>query len=154
MSTLKDRLYNTIHRNEKPLKALAEEIGMSGNYLSRAALPDQEESDTGSGCRFPLEKLIPLIRAADDYAILDFIEDAVGRVAVHVPPATITNREVYRLAMQAVKQFGELMGELDAGLADGRLTAAEKDRISEEGYLAVQAIVTLLHTLKNGKTQK
>lgn len=154
MSTLKDRLYNTIHRNAKPLKAIAEEIGMSENYLSRAALPDLEESDTGSGCRFPLKKLVPLIRATDDYAILDFIEDSVGRVAVHVPPATITNREVYRLAMQAVKQFGELMGGLDAGLADGKLTAAEKDRISKEGYLAVQAIVTLLHTLKNGKTQK
>lgn len=35
MSMLKDCLYRTIHRNEKPLKVIAEEIGMSENYLAR-----------------------------------------------------------------------------------------------------------------------
>lgn len=59
MSTLKECLYATIHRNKKPLKLIAEEIGMSENYLTRSALPDLEESDTGSGCRFPLKKSIP-----------------------------------------------------------------------------------------------
>jgi len=154
MSTLKERLYHTIHLNPKPLKAIAEEIGVSGNYLSRSALPDQEESDTGSGCRFPLNKLIPLIRATNDFSILDYIEESLGRVAIQAPPASVTNQEVYRLAMQAVKEFGELMGGLDAGLSDGRLTAAEKGQISREGYQAVQAIVTLIHTLQNGRPKK
>jgi len=51
MNTLTEYLYSTIHRNKKPLKLIAEEIGVSDSYLTRAALPDQEDSDTGTGCR-------------------------------------------------------------------------------------------------------
>lgn len=151
MKTLKDCLYETIHRNRKPLKAIAEEIGVSDNYLTRSALPDPDESDTGSGCRFPLKKLIPLIRATGDFLILDYIEDSLGRVAFVKPPAISTNKEVYRLTMQAVKEFGDLMGKLDEGLADGKLSEKERERIVEEGYEAIQAIVCLLHTLQNGE---
>ena len=147
MSTLKDCLYATVHRNQKPLKLIAEEIGMSQNYLTRAALPDHEECDTGSGCRFPLNRLIPLIRATGDFTILDHIEDSLGRVAIVKPPASAGNSEVCRQAMAAVKEFGDLMGKLDAGLADGKLTDAERERIIEEGYEALQAIVCLMHTI-------
>lgn len=152
MCTLKDRLYETIHRNAKPLKAIAEEIGMSENYLARAALPDQEESDTGSGCRFPLKKLIPLIRATDNFSVLDYIEDSLGRVAITIPTMKTTSEPVYRLAMKAVKEFGELMAELDSDLADGKLNNTEKERIAEEGYQAIQAIATLLKTV-NGENK-
>jgi hypothetical protein len=130
MCTLKDRLYDTIHRNHKPLKAIAEEIGMSENYLARAALPDQEESDTGSGCRFPLKKLIPLIRATDNFSVLDYIEDSLGRVAITIPTMKTTSKPVYRLAMKADKEFGELMAELESDLADGKLNTSEKERIA------------------------
>lgn len=77
-TTLRECLYNTIHRSKKPLKVIAEEIGMSENYLTRAALPDPEESETGTGCRFPLKKLIQLIRATGDYSVLDNIEHSLG----------------------------------------------------------------------------
>ena len=147
MTTLKDCLYETIHKNRKPLKLIAEEIGMSENYLTRAALPDQEESETGSGCRFPLKKLIPLIRATGDFSLLDHIESSLGRVAVRMPKPGASEDHLYRLTIKAVKEFGELMAEMDAGMADGRLTGKELGRLRKEGYEAVQAIVTLMQNL-------
>ena len=149
MSTLKDCLYRTIHRNRKPLKLIAEEIGMSENYLTRSALPDLEESETGSGCRFPLKKIVPLIRSTEDFSVLDHIEQSLGRVAIKLPPPAASNNPIYRQAMQTVKEFGELMGDLDTSLADGSLTETEIDHIKTEGHEAVQAIVTLLNSLSN-----
>lgn len=151
MNTLKDCLYATVHRNRKPLKLIAEEIGMSENYLTRSALPDPEESETGSGCRFPLKKLIPLIRATGDFSLLDHIEQSLGRVAIKAPFPASTDADIYRLTMQTVKEFGELMGDLDSSMADGRITDNEIEHVKNEGYDAVQAIVTLLHNLEKGK---
>ncbi len=148
MNTLRETLYTTIHRNEKPLKLIAEEIGMSENYLTRAALPDPEESENGSGCRFPLKKLIPLIQSTGDFSVLDRIEESLGRVAILMPRANGCSSDICRNAMKAVKEFGELMGALDASIADGKLTDDEISTIKDEGYDAIQAIINLLHIIK------
>jgi len=150
MTTLKDCLYKTVHRNRKPLKLIAEEIGTGANHLTRMALPDPEESDTGSGCNFPLKYLIPLIQSTGDFSVLDHIERALGRVGIKAPLPAASSTEMYRLTMQAVKEFGDLMGDLDASLVDGRLTEKEIEHIKTDGYEAVQAIVTLLHNLETG----
>ena len=144
MNTLRDMLYQTIHRNPKPLKRIAEDIGMSENYLTRAALPDPEESETGSGCRFPLKKLVPLIQSTGDFSVLDHIEDSLGRVAVQIPRNPGSSGEIVRLAMKSVKEFCELMSVLDAGIADGRLTDKEILSIKTESYHAIQAITALM----------
>ena len=146
--TLKDCLYQSLHRSEKPLKLIAEEIGMSENYLYRSALPDPEESENGTGCRFPLKKLIPLIRCTGDYSLLDFIESSLGRVAVPLPVAQLDLPDVYRLTMLAVKEFGDLMSQIEKAVSDGNITEKEKGRIIEAGHEAVQAIINLLHQLE------
>lgn len=147
--TLKECLYDTIHRNRKPLKAIAEEIGMAESYLTRAALPDQDESDTGTGCRFPLKRLIPLIRATGDFQVLDFIERSLGRVAVPLPDPAKSYRDIYCMSLKSVKEFGELMGVLEQSLEDGSLTKNETERIVREGHEAIQAIVNLLSVVEN-----
>lgn len=146
--TLKECLYDTIHRNRKPLKAIAEEIGMAESYLTRAALPDQDESDTGTGCRFPLKRLIPLIRATGDFQVLDFIERSLGRVAVPLPDPAKSSRDIYRLSLQSVREFGELMGTIEKSLEDGKLSEQERETIQREGHEAIQAIVNLLSIIE------
>lgn len=146
--TLKECLYDTIHRNRKPLKAIAEEIGMAESYLTRAALPDQDESDTGTGCRFPLKRLIPLIRATGDFRVLDFIERSLGRVAVPLPDPAKSSRDIYRLSLQSVREFGELMGTIEKSLEDGKLSKKETETIQREGHEAIQAIVNLLSIIE------
>lgn len=146
--TLKDCLYQTIHRTKKPLKLIAEEIGMSENYLYRSALPDPDETENGTGCRFPLKKLIPLVRCTGDFALLDFIENSLGRSAFLLPAPHCFVRDACRLAMVAAREFGQLMAEMEADLADGKITEAEKRRICKEGYEAIQAIVNLVKRLE------
>jgi hypothetical protein len=152
MTTLKDCLYKTIHRNKKPLKAIAEEIEMAESYLTRSALPDLEESETGTGCRFPLKKLIPLIHATDDFCTLDFIERSLGRVAVKLPGAKVgALRDVCRLSLRAVSEFGELMREVEKSLADNVIKPAEMERIREECFQTIEALLTLMNTLEKQK---
>ncbi|MEI7636374.1 MAG: phage regulatory CII family protein [Syntrophus sp. (in: bacteria)] len=153
MKTLNDCIYQTVHRNTKPLKAIAEEIGMSENYLTRAALPDQEESDTGSGCRYPLKKIIPLIRATGDFSVLDFIERSLGRVAVPLPePLAGANiQSICHLTLRSVTEFGHLMTQVDNSIGDQFITPAEKEVVVKEGYEAVQAIIALVKYIESQK---
>ncbi len=148
MTTLRECLYRTIHNNEKPLKAIAEEIDMSENYLTRSALPDADDSDTGTGCRFPLKKLIPLINATKDFCTLDFIENSLGRVAVELPKKKNGISDICRLTMRSVRDFGQMIAGVDAGMADGKISALEKEKIIEEGYAAVSAIMTLIKNIE------
>jgi hypothetical protein len=153
--TLKDSLYKTIHRNAKPLKVIAEEIGMSENYITRAALPDSEESDTGTGCRFPLNKLIPLIKATGDFAVLDWIERDLGRVGVVIPAhKQKTVKDVCHLTMDAVNKFGILAGEVKVSIIDDKLSKDECDRIADDGYKTVQAILVLVAACKAPEKDK
>lgn len=146
--TQKECLYKMIHQNRKPLKLIAEEIGVSANYLYRAALPDPDESETGSGCRFPLNKLVPVTISTGDFALVDSIEQSLGRVAFPLPKPSDALSDICRLAMAAVKEFGELMAEMEADMADGSISQTEADRIRKEGYEAVQSIMNLLENLK------
>jgi len=146
--TLRECLYQTIHRNDKPLKLIAEEIGMSENYLTRAALPDPEESDTGTGCRFPLKKLIPLIRCTGDFSTLDFVEQSLGRVAFRLPVMNGNLNDSCRLVLKTVKEFGELMSAVESSLEDDLLNNRELRSIKKEGYEAIQAIATLIKQLE------
>lgn len=145
MKTLKEALYDTIHRGEKPLKAIAEEIGVSSNYLTRSALPDLEESETGTGCRFPLNKIIPLVRATNDYSVLDAIEHSLGRIGVLLPPPGRTSTAIMaHLSIKTIGEFGELLKEIERANEDRKITAAERERIQREGYQAIQSILQLM----------
>lgn len=151
MKSMKDHLYETIHRNKKPLKQIAEEIDMAASYLTRSAVPDTDESETGSGCRFPLKKLVPLIQSTGDFQVLDHIEHSLGRVAFKIPKAAGDLTDIVRSTMASVKEFGHLMAEIEAGIEDNKLTDDEKEKILKEAFDAMQAIVALMHTVKDHK---
>jgi hypothetical protein len=150
--TLRECLYETIHRTQdRSLKLIAEEIGMSQSYLTRAALPEQDEDDGGSGCRFPLNKLVPLIKATNNYSVLDSLEASVGRVAVAMPKGESSLHDVCRLAMQSVKKFGDLMGIVGQGITNEGLWPDEKKKIKKEGYDALAAITALLMAIEQSQ---
>ena len=145
-------LYETIHRNkDRSLKLIAEEIGVSQSYLTRAALPDQDEEEGVLGVDFPLNKLVPLIKATNDYSVLDSLEASVGRVAVAMPKGESSLHDVCRLAMQSVKKFGDLMGIVGQGMANEGLLPDEKKKIKKEGYEALAAITALLMAIEQSQ---
>ncbi|AFH47817.1 Hypothetical protein IALB_0103 [Ignavibacterium album JCM 16511] len=78
--SIKTILYETIHRNKKSVDQIADEIGISSNYLYRAGLPLDE-----NGVRFPLDYLIPLMKATGNYEILEKIAWICGFLLVKEP---------------------------------------------------------------------
>lgn len=65
MRDLKTSLYLTVHGGKKSVEQIADECGITANYLYRACLEGE------SGCRFPLDLLLPLMQATGDYRVLD-----------------------------------------------------------------------------------
>lgn len=86
--SIKTILYQTIHRNKKSVEQIADEIGISSNYLYRAGLPLDE-----SGVKFPLDYLIPLMKATGNYAILEKIAWICGFLLVKEPKVRIPKIE-------------------------------------------------------------
>lgn len=80
--SLKDALYETVHRGDKPPKQIADETGISYNYLMRSAL------DTDSGCDFNAKHLVPLMKAAGNYEALKVIAELCGFLLVKSPRGT------------------------------------------------------------------
>lgn len=78
--SIKTILYETIHRNRKSVEQIADEIGISSNYLYRAGLPLDE-----NGVKFPVDYLIPLMKATGNYAILEKIAMICGFLLVKEP---------------------------------------------------------------------
>ena len=78
--TFKSLLYKTIHRNKKPVALIADETGISANYLYRAGLPLDE-----SGVKFPVEFLVPLMNSTKDYSVLSHLANVCGFILVKIP---------------------------------------------------------------------
>lgn len=78
--TIKNILYETIHRNKKSVPQIADEMGISANYLYRAGLPLDE-----SGVKFPVEYLIPLMKTTKNYSILKHLARLCGFILVKEP---------------------------------------------------------------------
>lgn len=152
MKTQKDALHEMIHESGIPVKELAELLGVGYGYLIRMALPDARESETGSGCSFPLWLLVPAIRNTGNFVVLDQMEESVGRVAFAVPKNDTKERDVCRQAMRATKEFGELMGEVEKALKDDVLKQHERENIAREARHVLSAVGSLLHMVE--KKQK
>lgn len=78
--SLKSELYKTVHRNKKSIQQIADETGISANYLYRAGLPLEN-----SGVKFPIEYLIPLMKSTGDYSILNHLSKVCGFLLVKMP---------------------------------------------------------------------
>ena len=79
-TTIKNLLYETIHRGKKPVEQIADEMGISANYLYRAGMPLD-----GSGVKFPLEYLVPLMKTTRNYKILKHLARLCGFILVREP---------------------------------------------------------------------
>lgn len=92
IKSIKTLLYETIHRNKKSVEQIADELGISASYLYRAGLPLDE-----SGVRFPLDYLIPLMKATNNYAILEQIANICGFLLVKEPRVKMPKVEAIEL---------------------------------------------------------
>ncbi len=77
---LKKVIYRTVHRKRLSVEEIADEVGCSASLLYRCANPNDPQA------RFPLEKLLPLMRATNDYSILKHLAFRSGFILYRIPP--------------------------------------------------------------------
>lgn len=76
---LKKILYKTVHRKAESVEEIADRVGCSASLLYRCANINDAQA------RFPLEKLLPLMRATGDYSILKHLASRSGFILYKLP---------------------------------------------------------------------
>ena len=141
MTTLRDSLHNNIFNSGRPVKQIADELGISYSYLASAGNPNLEEF------HFQLRHLIPLTNATRNFETLDFIEKVLGRVAFTVPNMETTSQVVEETA-RIVREAGHLLTELSHALEDGRVQSHEWPGIARECDHVIAAVCGLREAAK------
>lgn len=99
------------------------------------------------GHKFGADLVLPIMNLANSDEPIHFLARHRGGVFVKLPEVTGDGGPVQLAALNSVKEFGELMGEVGAGLASGGLSRDECDCITKEGQEAVTAIMALLQVV-------
>ncbi|MFS8930967.1 phage regulatory CII family protein [Cupriavidus taiwanensis] len=66
-----------------------------------------------------------------------------GLVAMAPPPAGQASRDIFARLGGVSREFADLVSEATAGAADGRINAAERERIHKEALEVMQAVMAL-----------
>jgi hypothetical protein len=106
MRDLKSTLYTTVHGSKKSVEQIADEIGVSPSYLYRACLEGE------SGCRFPLDLLIPLMNATGDYSLLEHLNARCERITVSMPRVARLKAKDPQAINEIGRSFNEVMGQV------------------------------------------
>lgn len=143
--TLREALYELVHRSPVPAKVQAEELGISYSYLCNAANLNLE----GEGFDYQLRQLLPHTRLTGNVVVMDFLERSLGRVAMRLPAAAPPPLAEVVLALgRASQEFGELVEAVGAAVRDGRIDAAEYARLQQEGWELIRKTVLLLESAR------
>jgi hypothetical protein len=126
MNTLKDSLHENIHESGIPIKQLCDILGISYSYLANAGNPNMDDF------HFQLKHLIPLTKATNCFAALDYIERALGRVAFSVPSIGVDVSAVAAEVAAVTLEFSHLMKELSTALSNGAVESHEWPSLAKE----------------------
>jgi hypothetical protein len=110
------KLYETIHRNKKTVEQIADEMGISANLLYRYGY------DGETGADFPLKRLIPLMKATNNYKLLKHIANLCGFVCVKIPRAKATKKDDFELR----EEYQEVTSKAQRALKDFFLPILQK----------------------------
>lgn len=142
-------IYSLLHKaaHKAPsgvsIEQLAEALGVSKPTMNMRLHPDYPERG------FRIEDMPTFVRMTGDDAPLHFLCEKCGGEFVRMPEVKVRGIPVHMACMDAVEEFGRLMTECSAALADGRVSAEESDRLAAAGYKAIHEILRLLKTAAN-----
>ena len=134
----KEALHESFYRSSRPLKAIADELGVSRQYLQAAA--DEAQPDAHlSGRHFPA-----LAHAADNLAWLDYLERQADRVAYPIPRG---QGQIDASTGRAIESFGQLIAQIGDAHTDGVITQDEAQLIRSRGRQVLTLVAGLLDTI-------
>lgn len=146
-ATLRDALHEMVFESPIPAKAQAEELNVGLSYLYNAANPQLE------GFEYQLRLLVQHTRITGNFAALDFLERAVGRVAIPLRradwpmPRAIALQALTSGLLKATKELGEAAASLHTSLQDGVMNETEARRCRKDVCELLQETTRLYHDL-------
>lgn len=104
-------------------KAVASELGISLSLVYKWA---QEQSETGSGSRNPLDRLLEIIRLTEEPRIIEWLCEKSDGYFVRNPPSSCEQGfEVLPATNEIVAQFSELLSQISQAALDSSITLDE-----------------------------
>lgn len=104
-------------------KAVASELGVSLSLVYKWA---QEQSETGSGSRNPLDRLLEIIRMTEDMRIVEWLCQNCDGYFVRNPASTCEEGfEVLPATSEIVDQFSKLLHRISESALDHSITTDE-----------------------------
>lgn len=136
-ASFKAALHDTVFRSTLPAKALADIVGVSYSALAQFA-------DDAAEAHIPSRRLVTLVTAADNLAVLDYLEHLAGRVAYRLPTGSHLTA-----TGEAVREFGEWLTAHAAALEDGTISLDEFATVEREAHEAIAAIAAAIEQAKS-----
>lgn len=112
-------LHQMPDRSGVALGELARAAGKEYKTLSRELFPDD------SGAKLGLDTFVYITHRAADFAALDYMESALGRMAFALPRLPVSSNALLQHLARAGREMGEVIGQIAGDLADGRLDDPE-----------------------------
>ena len=110
-------------------KAVAAELGVSLSLVYKWA---QEQSDTGSGSRNPLDRLLEIIRLTEDTRIVEWLCQKCDGYFVHNPDSPSGEGfDVLPATSEIVDQFSRLLRHISKSALDHSITSDEAQSIRD-----------------------
>lgn len=123
-----------------PIKALADDIGKAESTL-------RNELNRQVGYKFGLETFDLILRHTEDLSPLIKLNRRHNLTAFKTPKCTPNNTHVMEAAAKVMVETGESMRAAGETLADGKLTADERERLKKEVQDVIDAALELLGCL-------
>jgi transcriptional regulator with XRE-family HTH domain len=108
-------------------KEVASELGLSLSLVYKWA---QEPSETGSGSKNPLDRLLEIIRLTEDQRLIDWLCEKCGGYFVRNPQTTNEkNVEVLPATNEIISDFSNLLSQISKAAEDDSITLDEAEQI-------------------------
>jgi len=122
-------IFKEAFKNSSP-KAIAGELGVSLSLVYKWA---QEQSESGSGSRNPLDRILEIIRLTEEERIVTWLCEKCDGYFVRNPPSSCEDGfEVLPATNEIVAQFANLLSRISQAALDSSITEDEAEEIREQ----------------------
>ena len=112
---------------KRGIKKIASDVGLSTSLLYKWSQPPEA---SGSGSKNPLDRMINLMKAANDPQMIDWICEQAGGYFVRNPnDKEEGDYEVMPATNEIVSQFSALLSEISKAAQDNAIADNESERI-------------------------
>jgi hypothetical protein len=142
IQTFKGALHDVVFNSKVPAKQLADNIGKGYTYLANAANESQEDSHLRG------RDIITLTNATNNFALLDYLEHACGRVAFRIPELGKIGASSFNEAViTTIEHLGELSRKYREFMSDNILSVDERRELEALKFEIMRHVMSLLEDI-------